>query len=300
MGRWRKLGRLSDGLTLGGATIGFAAVPTAVHQGGDIYRVFVSARDAENHSLPGWFDFNLDTREVIAVADAPLMTLGALGCFDDAGVMPTWICDHEDERFIYYIGWNQGVSVPFRNAVGLAKEEADGTWQRCFDGPILDRTPQEPHFVASCAVIKRGDTYFNWYLSCTGWEDSGNGPTHHYHIKCAHSLDGVSWQRNGYVAIDFAQGEYAISRPSVLEEADASLTMWFSARGAQYQIFQATSQDGKHWERIQAPVLTPSEEGWDSDMVCYPFVFDHEGDRFMLYNGNGYGQSGVGLAVLEA
>ena len=34
-------------------------------------------------------------------------------------------------------------------------------------------------------------------------------------------------------------------------------------------------------------------------MIEYPFVFDHKGQRYMLYNGNGNGQTGFGLAVLE-
>ncbi len=34
-------------------------------------------------------------------------------------------------------------------------------------------------------------------------------------------------------------------------------------------------------------------------MIEYPFVFDHAGERYMLYNGNGYGASGIGLAVWE-
>ena len=33
-------------------------------------------------------------------------------------------------------------------------------------------------------------------------------------------------------------------------------------------------------------------------MIEYPFVFDHKGQRFMLYNGNGYGKTGFGMAVL--
>ena len=37
--------------------------------------------------------------------------------------------------------------------------------------------------------------------------------------------------------------------------------------------------------------------GGDSEMIEYPFVFDHDGQRFMLYNGNGYGRSGFGVAV---
>jgi len=40
-----------------------------------------------------------------------------------------------------------------------------------------------------------------------------------------------------------------------------------------------------------------STEGWDSDMIEYPHVFDHGGSRFMLYNGNG--ETGFCLAVLE-
>jgi len=33
--------------------------------------------------------------------------------------------------------------------------------------------------------------------------------------------------------------------------------------------------------------------------ICYPYVFDHAGSRYMLYNGNGYGRTGFGIAILE-
>ncbi len=42
-----------------------------------------------------------------------------------------------------------------------------------------------------------------------------------------------------------------------------------------------------------------STEGGDSEMIEYPFVFDHKGQRHTLYSGNGYGKIGFGLAVLE-
>ena len=38
---------------------------------------------------------------------------------------------------------------------------------------------------------------------------------------------------------------------------------------------------------------------WDSEMICYPYVFEHKDDLYMLYNGNDYGKTGFGLAVLE-
>jgi uncharacterized protein with PIN domain len=34
-------------------------------------------------------------------------------------------------------------------------------------------------------------------------------------------------------------------------------------------------------------------------MICYPFVFDHKGSRYMLYNGNDFGKTGFGIAILE-
>ena len=81
--------------------------------------------------------------------------------------------------------------------------------------------------------------------------------------------------------------------------------MWFCSRAtrdiATYRIRYAKSRDGVTWERkpVEFVGLDVSSSGWDSEMVCYPHVFDHKGKRYMLYNGNGYGRTGFGLAVLE-
>ena len=45
--------------------------------------------------------------------------------------------------------------------------------------------------------------------------------------------------------------------------------------------------------------LDPAGDGWESDMVEYPWLFDASGRRFMLYNGNDYGRTGIGLAVWD-
>jgi len=297
--RWRKLGRICEGLEIGDWAAGFAAVPTAVPLHGDVVRIYVSARDREQRSRPAWIDYDLSARRIEAVSQHPILPLGALGTFDDSGVMPTWVLPQQDGDLMYYIGWNRGVTVPFRNSVGLARQQADGAWQKVYEGPVLDRTKDEPHFVASCAVLEDAGRFHNWYLSCTGWSGQEGAAKHHYHIKYARSGNPVSWERNGDIAIDFVGDEYAISRPSVLRDTDGTWRMWFSARGHHYQIYTATSKDGVQWTRQSAPVLTASDTGWDSDMVCYPFVFDHGGARFMLFNGNGYGKSGLGLALLE-
>jgi hypothetical protein len=69
--------------------------------------------------------------------------------------------------------------------------------------------------------------------------------------------------------------------------------MWYSYRGKNYRIGYAESDDGLNWKRKD------EDAGIDvSEMIEYPFVFDHKGGRYMLYNGNGYGKTGIGLAVL--
>jgi hypothetical protein len=65
-------------------------------------------------------------------------------------------------------------------------------------------------------------------------------------------------------------------------------------------IGYADSKDGLEWGRKDdLAVVDISNAGWDSEMVEYPFVFDHKGNRYMLYNGNEYGKTGFGLAILE-
>ena len=48
---------------------------------------------------------------------------------------------------------------------------------------------------------------------------------------------------------------------------------------------------------MEAHQIVANEPLWDR--VPTPLVFDHMGRRYMLYNGDGYGRTGIGLAVLE-
>ena len=79
--------------------------------------------------------------------------------------------------------------------------------------------------------------------------------------------------------------------------------MYFSYKDPKigYRIGYATSKNGLEWKRHNNHNfnLDTSTSGWDSEMVEYSFVFDHKGTRFMLYNGNNYGENGIGYAVWE-
>lgn len=301
--QWRKLGRLfvPDGNIDWMAT--HASVPIAEPLADGRLRIYFSSRDRDNRSFTG--SITVDPQRLTdspVVDEMPVLIPGALGEFDDSGAMASWLTHWEGRSHLYYIGWNLGRTVPFRNSIGLAVAEHDGTFRRYCPGPIVDRTMHEPHFVASCCVIPDHDKWRMWYLSCTGWQIRPTGPEHRYHIKYAESVDGIHWQRDGIVAIDYANDdEYAISRPSVLRIGDI-WHMWYSYRGSHYRIGYARSNDGKRWTRHDDCVAlppSPSPSEWDAEMVEYPHVFWLGGKLHMLYNGDRYGMTGLGLAVLD-
>lgn len=307
--KWIKKGLIFDPFKSGlieKNTKGFAAVPFVLPLSKEegIYRIFFSARDNQNRSLPFFIDYNFNEGKVIKESEQ-LLPLGELGAFDDSGIMLTSIIEREDKLYLFYIGWNLGVTVPFRNAIGLAISEDGGqTFNKQYRGPIIDRNYFEPHFVASNCVVSWKQGYIMYYLSCIGWDKMDGKTMHRYHIKWATSKDLIHWERNNNVAIDFAYpNEYAISVPRVLI-TDEGFRMWYSYRGGpfseKYRIGYAESSDGLNWIRKDELVgLTTTENAWDSDMVCYPCVFEHNGVLHMLYNGNDYGKTGIGLAILE-
>jgi len=300
--KWRKLGRIFCPDNNFDWMVSHAAVPFADNIKDDLYRIYFSCRDKDNRSFTGYVDININNpNNLINISKNPVISPGNLGTFDDSGAMLSWIVNYKMQKHLYYIGWNLGVTVPFRNSIGLAvAKKYDIKFEKYSEGPIIDRNVKEPHFSASCCVLIESEIWKMWYLSCVKWEIVGQKPKHFYHIKYAESKDGINWIRNGKVCIDFkSSDEYAISRPTVTKDKNV-YKMWYSCRGKKYRIGYAESKDGINWIRKDEEVgIDVSKQGWDSEMIEYPHVFDHKAKRYMLYNGNKYGKTGFGLAVLE-
>jgi hypothetical protein len=230
----------------------------------------------------------------------PVLDLGSLGAFDDSGVTTSCLVTVGHDRFLYYTGWSRGVTVPFYLAAGVAISENGGPFERVSPAPLLERNGIDPFLTASPFVQIGHGRWRMWYVSATEWRNTSAGPRHYYHIKYAESPDGLAWHRDGHVALDYAtDDEHAFARPWVVHDEDR-YRMWFAVRGERYRIEMAESDDGVTWSRADSLGLTPGGDAWESEMVEYPCVFDWNGRRYMLYNGNEYGRSGVGLAVLEA
>jgi hypothetical protein len=267
---------------------------------GDALRLYFSTRDARgrSHIAAGWLD--LKTRAV-KFDDQIALGLGPLGAFDDNGVTSSCIVQHDGRTYQYYTGWNIGVTVPFYLAVGCAVCTDGGqSFARVSPAPVLGRSSVDPFLVASPSVLVEDGVWRMWYVSGTEWRLEAGTPRHRYHVKYAESDDGIEWRPTGRVCIDYRDAsETSIARPCVIKDG-ALYRMWYCSRGDAYQIGYAESLDGLTWMRKDEEVgISPSPEGWDSEMQAYPFVFDYDGQRHMLYNGNGFGATGIGHAVFE-
>jgi hypothetical protein len=67
-----------------------------------------------------------------------------------------------------------------------------------------------------------------------------------------------------------------------------------------YRIGYAASTDLINWQRDDTKAgIDVSEEGWDSEMISYPHVFELDNEMYMFYLGNQVGKYGFGLAKLD-
>lgn len=282
--------------------IGSHAALPVVHETPARTRVYFSSRDGANRSHIGYADVQFARPgEPPSFGAAPVLGPGALGAFDDAGVTSSCLVEHEGRLYLYYTGWALGVSVPFYLMAGLATSDDGGaTFRRVSSAPLLERVDVDPYLTASPWVIVESGRWRMWYVSGTEWQARRDGPRHRYHIKYAESHDGIRWERRGVVCIDYASDdEHAFGRPCVVRE-DGVYRMWYSFRGDRYRLGYAESQDGVVWGRLdESGLITASDQGWDAEMVTYPVVTGPPSRRLMLYNGNGYGRTGIGLAVYE-
>lgn len=299
---WKKLGRLYAPATVHPKLSTHAANPLALPLEGDVYRVFYSGRDTQNRSSVGFVEVDILRREVVRQGEIPVFEHGPAGSFYSHGVSIGNCYEAGGQRYILFMGWQCPPGEHWRGDIGRLILNPDLTLQLDGNGPFMSTNEIDPVSLSYPWVIRgQNDGYHMWYGSTITW-DGGNGEMVHV-INHAASSNGHHWNRHG-LAVPYKLGTaQAFSRPTVSGNRHDGYQMWFSyrsGRGEKYRIGYATSPDGNIWTlRLDEAGITVSQSGWDSEMVEYPFVFNHKGQQYMLYNGNGHGRTGFGLAILE-
>jgi predicted GH43/DUF377 family glycosyl hydrolase len=275
----------------------------------DRLRVYFATRPKQGLSMTTYMDLDIkDPKNILYIHEKPILELGKDGMFDEHGIMPNFIYKEDNTHYMHYVGWSRRESIPYSNWMGLAKSDDNGkTFSKMFNGPFLDRTKDEVYSSTGTWMIKRDDIYFVWYAKGTSWQKINGQYENQYNIVSAISRDGINWEHTNQEIFNRKDELEASTRPTVLLKNNI-YHMWFCYRSLRdfrdgngsYRIGYAWSDDLKTWHREDAKAgIDVSEDGWDSKMIAYPYIVETTYGTYMFYNGNGFGQSGFGYAVLE-
>ena len=158
------------------------------------------------------------------------------------------------------------------------------------------------------SVIRDGEEVRIYYAGLTNkWIKNEGKPEPVYKIRMAYSDDGINWKKHGKDLIENKLEENEC-------QASPDIFFWkgkyhmffcyrynfgFKKKEKGYRIGYASSDDLVNWIRNDAKAgLDISDEGWDSETVSYPHVFELDNKIYMFYQGNEMGRYGFGLAEL--
>jgi hypothetical protein len=303
--KWIKKGLIfaSDGSRPWART--HAMCPTPVLLSDEIIRVYYTGVTEEMVGRIGYVDLDAkDPLKILNDFDEPILDIGDRGHFDDNGVVPISAVKRDGKIFLYYAGFQLATKARYFIFSGLAIGEADNqAFKRYSDCPILDRS-QEGTLLRSapCVLDDEADGYHIWYISGSKNLDIEGKEIPSYNIRYAHSDDGFQWPNKGKLVVDFANDdEYGFGRPHVVK-GKFGFHMWYSLRrkSIPYRLGYAFSNDGVNWIRNDDKIgLTVSQSGWDSEMVYANSVCVTNYGTYMFYNGNDFGRTGFGYALLD-
>jgi len=286
--------------------------PCIIHYKDDLFVVAFTRRDHKQRSHIFLSYAQVKNGTITLLGEPKLAMLpGDIGYFDCDGVISGCIVQHQDKHYLYFVGWQNLPDSLWICDTGRAILDLEQlTLTKEFLGPVFGRDKHNPLFAAATAFYvdetdPQNTVWHTWYNSGIKWEKREGGWHHYYGLHHATSSDGIDWTCHPGFTIPFKdEHEYAFGRPTVAKW-DGVFHMWFAHRASAtidtYRIGFASSLDGLSWQRNDeiSGIDVGAVGQWDADMICYPCVFKHQGISYMLYNGNGYGQTGFGYGVLE-
>jgi hypothetical protein len=316
MSYWKKLGKVFSPQEVQGRPWlrEFAQAPATLVID-DVVRVFFSCRppaDAKGQYVSYSAYVDLDRRDLFKVrrvADQPILALGGLGEFDEFGTYPVSVIRDSDIVRAYYAGWTRCESVPFNVAIGTADSWDGGkTFVKKGNGPILSYSPDEPFVLSGPKVRRFNGQWQLFYIAGRKWKVVDGRAEPVYKIRMATSGDGVHWTKLGKDLVESrVEEDEAQASPDVFY-ANGRYHMFFCYRHSSnyrskqngYRIGYASSSNLVDWVRDDSKAgIDVSEQGWDTEMISYPHVFELDGKTYMAYLGDQVGRYGFGLAVLE-
>lgn len=288
---WKKSGQIYFVDNLNPLLLTHASNPLAIFLKDDIYRVYYTGRNKNNQSSVSYVDIDIVLNKVVYDHKETIVEFGDENSFYSHGISLGNMWQQDGNKYIGFMGWQVPDKQHWRGDIGKFNLDTKEITT------LLSISEEDKISLSYPFVIKEDNIYKMWYGSTISWTSENDEMIHA--IKYAISNDGIIWNHKG-IAIPYEIGKaQAFSRPTVLK-LNEKYHMWFSYRsgdGTPYRIGYAQSNNGENWNIQEDSGITVSNTGWDSEMICYPYVFEHKQKIYMLYNGNSYGKYGFGLAI---
>jgi len=314
--KWQKLGQIFefDKSPFKDIFISHSQSPQAVVFD-DFVRIYFSTRKSDKNgkfiSHIQFVDMSKDFETILKTSEHEVIPMGDLGCFDEHGIFPINPIQVGEKIYAYTSGWTRRKAVSVDTGIGLAISEDNGfTFKKYGDGPILTASLFEPFLVVDGFVKIFNDIFHMWYIYGTDWKvfEEGHEADRTYVIGHATSFDGINWTKEGRQIVESSQNTECQALPTVIKIKNR-YHMYFCFRNSYdfrknsknaYRLGYAYSDDLINWTRDDSKAgIDVSESGWDSEMMCYPNIFEIDNEIYLLYNGNEFGKYGFGVAKLE-
>ncbi|WPU24865.1 glycosylase [Cedecea neteri] len=313
---WKKLGKVfsPQEVTDRSWLQEFAQAPaTLIYD--DFVRFYFSCRppadsNGQYVSYSAWVDVDRHNLfKILRVSTQPILALGKTGEFDEFGTYPVSVMRDGDLIRAWYAGWTRCESVPFNVAIGTANSVDGGeTFTRVGCGPTIGYSPDEPFVMSGPKIRRFNDQWQLFYIAGRKWKKVDGRSEPVYKIRMATSEDGFEWHKHHRDLLpSVVEDDEAQASPDVFY-ANGKYHMFFCYRYSSnyrgkaygYRIGYASSPNLVDWVRDDSKAgIDVSEEGWDSEMISYPHVFELDGKIYMAYLGDGVGRYGFGLAELQ-
>jgi hypothetical protein len=278
--------------------LNYASNPLIIETSEQVSRLFFNSRDECNRS--SIYSIDLQGEELIPISNSIKLqhTFGRKNSFYSHGISIGNSFELNKRNYVGVMGWKNNPGEHWSGRIGKVELDSSGNLEKIDEKVWFDLDADDPISLSYPAIYQDGSTLSMWYGSTVTW-DSGNGEMLHI-LKEKRSQDGINFMSSASVIpfkIDQAQ---AFSRPSIVNFNNRNL-MAYSFRGSsnKYRIGFVWLDDFSTATQVGGlPPFLPSRENWENEMVEYPSLFVRNKKLFMLYNGNDYGKTGIGMTQI--
>lgn len=296
---WKKLGRIAhlSSSSKNPLLKTHLSTPSLIEIADGKFKVFVSIRDNKNRSSIG--SFNIDMSDLSDKTVFPNLELefGNSKTFYSSGISLGNIFNYQGENFCGFMGWNHDSNSQWFGELGIIKLDLGMNMRVYTSEPIIDRKKFDVLSFSYPNIEFINNSRFEMWTGQTLTWNAGNGEMLHI-LKKYKSTNLMDWESSGESIPWSLRGFQAFSGPTCMTINNQKILIYSCRTNtSKYQIGAAISVENNWHELSKNYGLKPSPgNSWDSEMVEYPRVFSYLGDQYMLYNGNSYGKTGVGIA----